>query len=647
MLTRTHAAALAAAWVLLLCISAAPARAHSQLVSSSPGAAAVLDAAPAEIRLVFSEPVEPRFTGLRITDGEGREVPVSAGATDAADGHVWVVPLPSPLPEGVYTVAWHAMSAADGHSTAGFFTFGVGTQVLRPGAASGTGPGGLHAGHDILPAVVEVAGRAAGYLGPMLALGLAIFALVVLRPVLTVPVVGRSRAGRYRRGSLEAARTSRTLGGDPWGMLVTAQGGALLVGALGGVVLGLVAAGGPGADVVAYLAGTRSGLLVSARCAVAVAGAVTIYALRRAGRTAPAAAAGGIAGLAGLLLLVEGGHAAALASPAPVGVMAVHLGAVSVWLAGVVALAWLALAGERREVLRATVPRFSALALVSVALIGLTGVVAAWAETRELLPFGTPYGVALAVKMILFAVALGLGAWNFLDGGRGRPTPVHLQRRLLAEAAVAATVLLAAGNLASGSPPVQERAVEIARAPSTAPATLEIGLDLLPGRPGLNRFGVVLPGGIDDGRTVVLLLQRLDENVGESRIELRRAYGAAAIAVLPGALFIADGGLLPPGSQWEASAVVLGADGTEVTRQRFTYTMGPQGLTKGQAAGPIDPVSVIAFALLVMALIAVSFAIGGGGLPRADRAASRAALLVGGTAAGVLALVLMVAGIGT
>ena len=128
---------------------------------------------------------------------------------------------------------------------------------------SGTGPGGLHAGHDIVPAVVEVVGRAAGYLGPMLALGLFIFAFVVLRPVLPIPVVGRSRAGRYRRGSLEAARTSRTLGGDPWGMLVTAQAGALLVGALGGVILGLVAAGGLGADVVGYLAGTRSGLLVS------------------------------------------------------------------------------------------------------------------------------------------------------------------------------------------------------------------------------------------------------------------------------------------------------------------------------------------------------------------------------------------------
>jgi len=178
-------------------------------------------------------------------------------------------------------------------------------------------------------------------------------------------------------------------------------------------------------------------------------------------------------------------------------------------------------------------------------------------------------------------------------------------------------------------------------------STLEIGLDLLPGRPGLNRFGVVFPGGVDEGRTVALHLQRLDQNVGESRIELRRAFGAAATAVAPGTLFVADGGLLPAGSQWEASAVVLQAGGTEVTRQRFTYTMGPQGVTRGRAAGPIDPSSGIALVLLATALLALSFAVGGGTLPRAEPVASRAALLAGGTAAGLLALALLVAGIDT
>ena len=182
---------------------------------------------------MFSEPVEPRFTGLRVTDGEGREVPASAGATDAADGARLGGAAVVAAAGGRLHGRRHGGPCRQRTATArrGSLLHVRGRHpVLRPGTAAGTGPGGLHSGHDIVPAFVEAVGRAAGYLGPMLAFGLVIFALVVLlRPVLPVPVVGRSRAGRYRRGSLEGGRKSRSLGGDPWGMLVTAQAGALLV----------------------------------------------------------------------------------------------------------------------------------------------------------------------------------------------------------------------------------------------------------------------------------------------------------------------------------------------------------------------------------------------------------------------------------
>ncbi len=344
----------------------------------------------------------------------------------------------------------------------------MGVPVLRPEVASGTGTGtgGLHSGHDVGPAVVEITGRALGYVGFMLASGLFVFGFVVLRPALPLrrgsrrsprasPRAGSpgSVAGGSLGGSLAAWR--RRLGtSDPWSVLIATQAVALLVGGVGAAVLSLTTSSGPGADLVDYLAGTRSGLLIVARLAVALGGAATVTALLRTGRPGPATAAGGLAGFVALVLVAMSGHASSFVSPAPLAVMIVHLGAVSVWVAGVVALAWLALAVRRSDLLRATVPRFSALALVSVALIALTGAAAAWAETREILPFDTPYGLALAAKTALFALALGLGAANFVDGGRGRPTSGFLRGRLLVEVTVAAIVLLAAGNLASGSPPV-------------------------------------------------------------------------------------------------------------------------------------------------------------------------------------------------
>ena len=59
--------------------------AHSQLVSSSPGAGETVAVAPTEIRLVFSEPIEPRYTSLDLLDPVGRAILVGAGAPDPAD----------------------------------------------------------------------------------------------------------------------------------------------------------------------------------------------------------------------------------------------------------------------------------------------------------------------------------------------------------------------------------------------------------------------------------------------------------------------------------------------------------------------------------------------------------------------------------
>ena len=44
-----------------------------------------------------------------------------------SDDHALVVALPAGLANGTYTVAWHNVSAADGHPKDGFFAFTIGT----------------------------------------------------------------------------------------------------------------------------------------------------------------------------------------------------------------------------------------------------------------------------------------------------------------------------------------------------------------------------------------------------------------------------------------------------------------------------------------------------------------------------------------
>ncbi len=580
------------------------AEAHSQLVSSSPGAGAVADASPAEIRLVFSEPIAPGFSAVDLIDRYGRPLVSNAGAPDPGDPRTLVVPVAVSLDDGVYTVDWHALSAADGHATSGFFTFGVGERVPPGTAASGTSIGGLHGGHDTSTAAFEVIARILGYLGLLLSFGLAVVGWAVLRPSARIAAgdargspdvresasaerpAGRAaetsttRAGDARRGRGSASAPAVNGPGVPrpaaratvpgwrgWlarlaGFLdaspvvvprtaVRVQAVALLVAALGGLLLAAATAEGPGVDALRFLVSTRPGLLVAARVGVAVAGAVVAGLLLRRGRVGAAASVAGAAGGAGLVLMAFDGHAAAGPSASLVS-MVVHLGAAATWLSGVLALAWIAAprgaAGSvaRGEYLRAAVPRFSALALVSVALVALTGLVQEWMLARSFVPLGTQYGAALVAKTLIFAVALIFGALNFLDGGRGRPSQADLRRRLLAEAALAIGVLVAAANLASGSPPASQAAAEIERAPSSAVATMPIDLQILPGRPGRNRLDVVLPPRADPLISIDLVLQRLDSSAGPARYELRRLAGSTLNSLSPGDHFVVDGGLLPP-----------------------------------------------------------------------------------------------------
>ena len=117
---RVHLGVLAALLSLGL---AGPAFAHAHLTSSMPAPDAVV-AAPASLRLSFSEGLELRFTGIKLTGPDGVAVPTGDAALDP-DGTTLIVPVTGALPAGAYTVDWHALSK-DGHTTHGRYVFTVG-----------------------------------------------------------------------------------------------------------------------------------------------------------------------------------------------------------------------------------------------------------------------------------------------------------------------------------------------------------------------------------------------------------------------------------------------------------------------------------------------------------------------------------------
>ena len=104
-----------------LCASAVSAWAHAELVTATPRVGSTVSAPPSEVRLSFSEDVEPHFSGIEVTSADGRSV--AAGRVQAQGAEMRVA-LARGLPAGSYRVTWHVVSV-DTHRTQGSFTFEV------------------------------------------------------------------------------------------------------------------------------------------------------------------------------------------------------------------------------------------------------------------------------------------------------------------------------------------------------------------------------------------------------------------------------------------------------------------------------------------------------------------------------------------
>lgn len=114
----------AAAVMTMLAGTMGAALAHAALVAAEPAEGAQVEAAPSELRLTFSEPVELAFTKVTVTDANAGEIGVGPLTLGPDDDTVVVVPLTAPLAGGSYTVSWSAV-AADGHKSEGEYGFEV------------------------------------------------------------------------------------------------------------------------------------------------------------------------------------------------------------------------------------------------------------------------------------------------------------------------------------------------------------------------------------------------------------------------------------------------------------------------------------------------------------------------------------------
>ncbi len=96
---------------------------HSGLQRAEPPVESKLKRPPSEVKLYFSERLEPDYSTVRVKNDRGAQVDRQDAYVDPSNPLLLRATL-QPLEHGTYTVIWRVLSL-DGHVTEGRFTFRV------------------------------------------------------------------------------------------------------------------------------------------------------------------------------------------------------------------------------------------------------------------------------------------------------------------------------------------------------------------------------------------------------------------------------------------------------------------------------------------------------------------------------------------
>jgi copper transport protein len=422
--------------------------AHASLVSSDPRAKSVLRTMPSQVRLVFSEALEPSLGRISLIGSDGVAVKLAA-AGDPHDVNALIAPV-TDLKPGAYRVQWRVVSA-DGHPVEGSYTFTVELPVDSTAASTHAPvsappvapppvpmPSDMHdmsesvswgptiAGAPIVPSILR--GLAMGTL--MAAAGLLAF-LSFVRGADGAPP---RRPESLARWLSAAAVIFLVMHHAAWALDAYPEH------QLGTGMLSVMLTSGVG----------RAELLRSGLALMAVWGLVLA---RRPRLALPFA-------IAALLVSGYTGHAAVIHPLWTTPAKAVHLVAGAVWIGG---LLWL-LVLDRSEAARFEREAFrvSSAALVAVVLVTLSGLV----QTFLFLPapldlVRSAYGAVALAKIAGLLVLVGYGAHHkfrvlpALSGSAERSA--HFAGSLRQELTVMIIVVLLGGLLGYVSPPKDAR----------------------------------------------------------------------------------------------------------------------------------------------------------------------------------------------
>lgn len=498
--------------------------------------------------------MEEGFSSISVLESSGRRID-KQDVIISLDRFGMSVSLPE-LEEGVYTVSWKALSSVDGHITEGSFPFAVGNISLTSLRQQQ-----VESKLDTSPSLTEILLRWITFSSQTALVGSLAFLFLIWRPV-------------SNRLENEAAYISSAV--SSFSRTLWVSFALILLSTIMWLLFQVLVLSSSSLEGIAQvLLGTRFGSVWIFRIVVIGLIAITLYAYTRRGEKNYFAWLLAIA--AGLLLLTTSlnSHNAATTE---FGILPIifdwlHLVGVGVWVGSLLQMAVTLssiyrTAGYKESLSRlliALIPRFSLVAILSIAVISLTGFFSSLIQLKNLdALFSSLYGTSLLAKLFLIVPIILLGALNqskihssLLRASSSKPIKSFL-RSVRIEVTLAVGVLLAVGFLTSFSPPsplsssrqllqVEDNAVAL----TGNNEGVNVKLEVYPSRVGINEFKLFLSdtegNNISDVREVLLRFTSRDAGTGASTAKAMRSDGS----------YMLIGGYLSFPGKWDVRVQVI------------------------------------------------------------------------------------------
>jgi copper transport protein len=504
---------LVAGLVAALFAGAGVASAHAELLSSTPQPGAVLAAGPKNVTLTFNENVEISLGAIRLFDGTGASVDISAARHP--DGHRDAVEVDLPaLKNGSYVVDWRVVSA-DSHPVHAAFTFQVGPNS------------NLAAG--LLDQIISSShvGKPAG-IGLDVSRSLVTASIAIVFGGLLVCGLGIVPFGKRQRVVIAVAAAVGAIAG----LLAL----PLEVGYTAGRSLGVITDGSAWRAVF----NTPIGLAWTIRAEVIAATAAVLllaHARSRAKWWQPLL----------ILGLVTVGIASAYGGHGATGrwhylgvfLTMLHVSSMAVWLGGLVMLVV-----SFAEVERVGVQRFSSIALLAVTSIVVTGTIQGFRQIGSIDGLtGTSYGklliwkvVAVAGILVVATVARASTHGRLSLRSAAVPTPAsvgaasagfdraRLRRAISIETFLAVVVVVVTSLLMASNP--SEASASAPFSSTLTSAGYLATIDVAPARVGANEVHIYLSSpnsSLEQFDNATVTIQDPSRNVDPIKIDVLRA----------------------------------------------------------------------------------------------------------------------------